>query len=68
MAKGEEMSVETMLAQLTERDERDRNRTIAPMKPADDAHLLDTTDLSIDAAREKARQIVDRVRADLARS
>ena len=68
VAKGEEMSVETMLAQLTERDERDRNRTIAPMKPADDAHLLDTTDLSRDAARERARQIVDRVRADLARS
>ena len=68
LAKGEEMTVETMLAQLQERDERDRNRAVAPMKPAEDAHLLDTTHLSIDAAREKARQIVDQVRVRLARS
>lgn len=66
LAKGEEMTVETMLAQLQERDERDRNRAVAPMKPAEDAHLLDTTHLSIDAAREKARHIVDQVRARLA--
>jgi len=68
LAKGEPMTVETMLEQLRERDERDRSRAVAPMKPAEDAHLLDTTHLSIDAAREKARQIVDRVRAGLAHS
>lgn len=67
-AKGDTITLDEMIAQLKERDERDRNRDIAPMKPANDAHLLDTTDLSIDAAREKARQIVDQVRAGLARS
>ncbi|MAK60336.1 MAG: cytidylate kinase [Ponticaulis sp.] len=67
-AKGDPITQDEMVAQLRERDERDKNRAIAPMKPAEDAHLLDTTHLSIDAARAKARQIVDQVRADLARS
>lgn len=67
-AKGDTITLDEMIAQLKERDERDRNRDIAPMKPAEDAHLIDTTHLSIDAARAKARQIVDHVRAGLARS
>lgn len=67
-AKGDPITQAEMVAQLRERDERDKTRAVAPMKPADDAHLLDTTDLSIDAAREKARQIVDHARARLARS
>ena len=67
-AKGDPITQAEMVAELRERDERDKNRTIAPMKPAEDAHLLDTTHLSIDAAREKARHIVDQVRARLARS
>ncbi|MAP95543.1 MAG: cytidylate kinase [Ponticaulis sp.] len=67
-AKGDPITQDEMIAQLKERDERDRNRLIAPMKPAEDAYLLDTTHLSIDAAREKARQIVDQVRARLAQS
>lgn len=65
-AKGDPITLDEMIAQLKERDERDKNRKIAPMKPADDAHLLDTTDLSIDTAREKARLIVDQVRARIA--
>jgi CMP/dCMP kinase len=58
-AKGEHVSFDEMLAQTLERDERDSNRADAPLKPADDAHLLDTTGLSIEAAVEKARLIVD---------
>ena len=57
---GEEVSFDDMLAQTLERDARDSNRADAPLKPADDAHLLDTTGLSIEAAVEKARLIVDR--------
>ncbi len=67
-AKGDPITQAEMVAQLRERDERDQNRAVAPMKPAEDAHLIDTTHLSIDAARAKARQIVDQVRAGLARS
>lgn len=65
-AKGDPITLDEMVSQLKERDDRDKNRKIAPMKPADDAHLLDTTHLSIDAAREKARLIVDQVRASIA--
>lgn len=61
-ANGERVSFEDMLVQTLERDERDSNRADAPLKPADDAHLLDTSGLSIEAAVEKARLIVDRAR------
>ncbi len=49
-----------VLADLKERDERDRNRAVAPLKPADDAELLDTTDLGIEEALETALRIVRR--------
>ena len=37
-----------ILAEIKERDLRDRNRAVAPLKPAEDAFLLDSTTLSID--------------------
>lgn len=58
---GEDTSFEQVLAQLTERDSRDKNRAEAPLKPAADAHLLDSTDLSIDAAFTAACQMIDAV-------
>ena len=59
-AKGETLSFETMLEQTRERDARDAERTDAPMKPADDATLLDTSSLSIDAAVATAIRIVEK--------
>lgn len=50
-----------ILARLKERDERDRSREHSPLMPAPDAHLLDTTDLCIDAAFDTARRIIDSV-------
>jgi cytidylate kinase len=47
-----------LLAELIARDEADRNRPISPMKPAPDALLLDTSDLSIDAAFAAALSLV----------
>jgi len=47
-AKGETANVEEIADDLRERDHRDRNRSIAPLKRADDAKLLDTTSLSIE--------------------
>ncbi|MDP3961827.1 MAG: d(CMP) kinase [Pseudorhodobacter sp.] len=43
-----------VLAQLQERDARDFERATAPMRPADDAVLLDTSDMSIDEAVAQA--------------
>ena len=44
---------------LLERDARDAERADAPMTAADDAELLDTTHLSIDAAFAAARRVID---------
>ena len=59
-AKGESLSLEDMLAQTHERDRRDAGRPDAPMRPADDATLLDTSSLSIDAAVATAIRIVEK--------
>ncbi len=49
-AKGHDITFEKVLADLLERDARDSERATAPLKPADDALLLDTSNLSIDEA------------------
>lgn len=67
-AKGEALSLDDMLAQLRERDQRDAERAAAPMRPAADAHLLDTTGLSIEAAIEAACAIIEGGRRMAARS
>jgi cytidylate kinase len=59
-AKGDTITFEDMLAQTLERDARDAERSDAPMQAADDATLLDTTSLSIDAAVAAAIAIVEK--------
>ncbi len=62
-APGEPVDEAAVLAEILRRDERDRSRSVAPLKPAPDAHLLDTTHLSIDAAVRAAVDIVEAARA-----
>jgi cytidylate kinase len=50
-----------VLTDLNERDARDRSRKISPLLQAEDAHLLDTTNLSIEAAFQAACTIIDQV-------
>ncbi|MEN0653052.1 MULTISPECIES: (d)CMP kinase [Hyphobacterium] len=57
-AKGETVALATIAKQLAERDARDSGRADAPMRAADDAVLLDTSQLSIDAAVSAAIRIV----------
>ncbi|MCG7518634.1 (d)CMP kinase [Ruegeria sp. Ofav3-42] len=61
-AKGSDVTREQVLSDVRERDARDAERSTAPMKPADDAVLLDTSDLSIETALAKAVEIVEKVR------
>jgi CMP/dCMP kinase len=63
-ARGESAEEADVLADLLRRDERDSRRTAAPLKAAPDAHLLDTTDLGVDAAFRAAVNIIETVRAD----
>jgi cytidylate kinase len=57
-ALGIERAEDGILAELVARDHADRSRAISPMKPAADAHLLDTSDLDIDAAFAAALALV----------
>jgi len=56
--RGEDVDYESVLADLRRRDERDSARATAPLRPAPDAHLLDTTNLAIEAAFEAALAII----------
>jgi cytidylate kinase (EC 2.7.4.14) len=58
-AKGGAQSEAEILADLRERDRRDREREAAPLRPAPDALLLDTTELTIDAAVNKAIEAIE---------
>jgi cytidylate kinase len=60
---GEQASYDSILADVQKRDARDAARSAAPMRPADDAVLLDTTDLDIASAFDAARRIVEDARA-----
>ena len=57
--KGMLFSYEEVLAQTKERDMRDSSRISAPLKPADDAILIDTSDMSIDEVFRRVCQIID---------
>ena len=59
-AKGRDVSYETILAEVRERDTRDAGRVAAPLKPAADAHLLDTSEMDIESAFRAACGLIDR--------
>jgi cytidylate kinase len=61
--QGEDISFEDVLADIRRRDERDSGRTSAPLIQAPDAALLDTTEMSISAAVDAARRLVEAARA-----
>ena len=58
LAKGRDVHYETILEETRERDERDSNRAVAPLKPAADALVLDTSTLDRDGAFEAAMAMV----------
>jgi cytidylate kinase len=46
--KGHDVNIDDLLHEIQARDERDMNRAVAPLKPADDAYILDSTNKSIE--------------------
>ncbi len=58
-AQGEDVSHGSVLADLRARDARDQDRTIAPLKRADDALLLDTSELDIETAFSVAVSMIE---------
>ena len=61
-AAGKDGDDTTVLTDIRKRDERDSNRLASPLRQADDAHLLDTTNLDVEAAVSAAIAIVEKSR------
>lgn len=59
VAGGGTADYEAIFADVKKRDERDMGRSDSPLKPAEDAHLLDTSEMSIEAAFQAAKAIID---------
>ncbi len=59
LQKGLPSVYEEVLAQTKERDLRDSSRTASPLKPADDAIIIDTSDMGIDEVFAEVCRIVD---------
>lgn len=59
IANGGSADYEAIFEDVKKRDERDMGRADSPLKPADDAHLLDTSEMSIEAAFQAAKILID---------
>jgi CMP/dCMP kinase len=58
---GVDTTEEMVQREIEERDRRDRERPISPLRPAEDALLLDTTELDIEKAFAAALELIDKV-------
>lgn len=58
-AKGQNVKLSRLLADIQARDERDANRKIAPLRPAEDAFQIDSTELNITQVFEKVKVFID---------
>lgn len=59
LAGGGEADEAAILTDIERRDARDMGRADSPLRPAADAHLLDTSDMTIETAFQAARAIID---------
>jgi cytidylate kinase len=57
--KGHDVNILRLLQDIKERDERDANRAIAPLVPARDALVLDSTELNIEQVLEKIEMFIE---------
>lgn len=60
--RGEAVELAALRAQIENRDKRDMARPIAPLRRAADAHLIDTTALTIEESAAAARRVIDAAR------
>jgi cytidylate kinase len=57
--KGMDVNIARLLTDIQARDERDTNRSVAPLVPAEDAIVIDSTDLDISQVFETAMDIIN---------
>jgi len=58
-ARGEAVDAEAMRREVAERDRADSERTVAPLRPADDAIIIETDDLDLEQTVEKVLSFLD---------
>jgi cytidylate kinase len=66
--RGESPTFDEVLLELRERDRRDAERAVAPLRAAEDAWVLDTTELDADAAFDAAARHIEAAAGAIARS
>ena len=57
--KGESVNLPRLFQDIKKRDERDSSRAVAPLKPAADAHVIDSTEMSIKEVLQTIRKLLD---------
>ena len=63
--KGESVNLSRLFREIKKRDDRDRSRAVSPLMAAPDAHLIDSTELSIDEVLQKILKLLEESRASL---
>ncbi|MEP4889724.1 MAG: (d)CMP kinase [Aliiglaciecola sp.] len=56
--KGHDVNIARLLTDIKARDDRDANRSVAPLVPADDALVLDSTNMNVEQVLEKVKEFV----------
>ena len=67
-SKGINVDRESIKAEIIQRDEIDSNREVAPLKPAADAHIIDTSQLSIDQQVQKVLDLIENLPPSIKRT
>ena len=57
--KGESVNLSRLFRDIKKRDERDSSRAVSPLKPADDAHVIDSTELGINEVVKKIHKLLE---------
>ena len=56
--KGENVNLSRLFREIKKRDERDSSRAISPLRPADDAHVIDSTEMTINEVLDEIRKLL----------
>lgn len=59
IGNGQPADYQAIFEDVKKRDERDMGRADSPLRPAEDAHLLDTSEMSIEAAFQAAKTLIE---------
>jgi cytidylate kinase len=61
-----DVSLPDLVREIAQRDQRDSHRAVAPLRPATDAVVIDTTGIGIDAVLDRVLEVVERALPELA--